>query len=83
MKELRINLPTSFAEVRAMLKERTDRRYRHNRAVLAEFGRSVNRLANSGYWSNDISMAMKSTAFGLTSSSELGKMLNEALSKLK
>lgn len=83
MKEIKIKLPTSFSEVRAMFKEKTDRRYKHNRTVLIGFAQEINNLANNGYWSKDISETMKSRAFSMTGSSKLIELLNESLRKLK
>lgn len=83
MKEIKIKLPTSLSEVRAMFKERTGRRYKHNKSVLIEFAKDINKLANNGYWSKDISETMKSRAFSMTGSSKLIELLNENLLKLK
>lgn len=83
MKEFRLRNPTSFSEVRQILKERTDRRLRHNQYVLREFAQEVSKLAYNGYWRNDISDEMKSRVFALKGSTSLLNLLGEYLHKLK
>lgn len=83
MKEFRLRIPTSFSEARQILKERTDRRLRHNQSVLREFAQEVSKLAYNGYWQNDISDEMKSRVFALKGSTKLLNLLGEYLPKLK
>lgn len=83
MKEIKFRIPTSFSEARQILKERTDRRLRHNQAVLREFAQEVSKLAYNGYWRNDISEEMKTRVFALKGSTKLLNLLGEYLQKLK
>lgn len=83
MKQITIKIPTSFSELRKLFKERTDRRFKHNKSVLIEFAKSVHNTANSGYWRNDISESMKYRAFGLNENSELNALLHKSIDKLK
>lgn len=58
---IKINIPTSFSEVRSWWKERISKRYRHNRQVLQDMENEICEEINSGYWSKDISEYMKKT----------------------
>ncbi len=64
MKTITFNIPTSFKEFRSMLKERTNKRYRHNAKVLLQLINDITAEVNSNYWSNDISETMKERVFG-------------------
>ncbi len=41
MKTITFNLPTSIKEVKALIKERSDRRFCHNKKVLDTFAKKV------------------------------------------
>lgn len=64
MKTVTFNIPTTFKELRLMLKERTNKRYRHNAKVLLQLVNDIVTEVNSNYWSNDISETMKQRVFG-------------------
>ena len=83
MKEIKFRIPTSFSDVRQILKEKTSRRLTHNQAVLKEFAQEVSKMAYKRYWRNDISEQMKSSVFDLYAPSKLKRQLIESLGKLK
>lgn len=83
MKEIKFRIPTSFSDVRQILKEKTSRRLTHNQAVLKEFAQEVSKMAYNRYWRNDISEQMKSSVFDLYAPSKLKRQLIESLGKLK
>lgn len=59
MKIIKIKIPTSFSEVKAWWKERTSKRYKHNKKIIEDFAIEICEEIKSGYWSKDISDYMK------------------------
>jgi len=78
MKSLTIKIPTSYKELQAMLKERGDKRYKHNADVLSKFAYDVISEIESNYWSKDISSVMKRNV-----SNKISQMLYTAKHNLK
>lgn len=84
MKTISINIPTSLAELKHMIKEHKSKRMRHNIQVLKDFAREIYREVESNYWNDDISITMIDRVFDYTSqNSFINKKYNEAKSKLK
>lgn len=83
MKQITIKIPTSFSEFRQLFKEKTDRKFAHNKSVLIEFAKEIRITAKSGYWVNDISVTMKERVFGDSINSKLNQLLVQAIGKLK
>jgi hypothetical protein len=78
MKSLTINIPTSYQELRLMLKERNDKRYKHNVDVLSKFANDIISEINSNYWNKDINYVMKKRV-----SDKISQMLYTAKHNLK
>ncbi len=78
MKSLTINIPTSLTELRLMLKERNDKRYKHNVDVLSKFANDIISEINSNYWNKDINYVMKKRV-----SDKISQMLYTAKHNLK
>ncbi len=78
MKSLTINIPTSLTELRLMLKERNDKRYKHNVDVLSKFANDIISEINSNYWNKDINYVMKKKV-----SDKISQMLYTAKHNLK
>lgn len=83
MKQITVKIPTSLSEIRQLFKEKTDRKFAHNKSVLIEFAKEIRKTTKSGYWVNDISSTMKERVFGDNINSELNQLLTEAIKKLK
>ncbi len=78
MKTLTIKIPTSYKELQAMLKERGDKRYKHNADVLSKFAYDIISEINSNYWDKDINYVMKKKI-----SDKISQMLYTAKHNLK
>lgn len=78
MKSLTINIPTSYQELRLILKERNDKRYKHNVDVLSKFANDIISEINSNYWNKDINYVMKKRV-----SDKISQMLYTAKHNLK
>lgn len=78
MKIVTFKIPTTFKELRSMLKERTNKRYQHNAKVLMQLVNDITAEINSGYWRNDISDTMKNRVCR-----KFGEMYVEAKYNLK
>lgn len=78
MKSLTINIPTSYQELRSMIKERSDKRYKHNVDVLSKFAYDIISEINSNYWNKDINYVMKKKV-----SDKISQMLYTAKHNLK
>lgn len=84
MKTITFRIPTSIAEIRQMRRERTNKRYRNNVQVIREVIDGIIHIAHNSYWRNDISETMLKRVFQSTPySNEIGKIYQEAKSKLK
>lgn len=55
MKNITIKILTSFYEVKAFIKERASKRYKHNIKVVNQIEVDIRNELNSGYWRRDIS----------------------------
>lgn len=78
-----INIPTSFAEFKQMMRERKSKRMRHNISVLTEFAKAISKIANQRDWSDHISDRMKKNAFSFNWDSQLYQEYTKAKSKLR
>lgn len=78
MKTLTIKIPTSYNELRAMIKEQSDKRYKHNMDVLSKFAYDIISEIESNYWNKDISDVMKRSI-----SNNISQMLYIAKHNLK
>ncbi|WP_373123762.1 hypothetical protein [Bacteroides caccae] len=78
MKTLTIKIPTSYKELQAMLKERGDKRYKHNVDVLSKFAYDIISEINSNYWNKDINYVMKKKV-----SDKISQMFHTAKHNLK
>jgi hypothetical protein len=77
-----LRIPTSLSEIKTLIKDRTDKRYKHNKSLFDEAYKRICKEINSGYWSKDISKYMKDT---ITSSTNgiIAQILLECKSKVK
>lgn len=86
-KKITFEIPTSWKEFRQMLKERSDKRYKHNRQVLNEYTVGIIELCTkNGYWDKYISESMKQRAFRLNSQTDtnaLGYYYHKAMDALQ
>lgn len=82
MKTLTIKIPTSITEIKDLWKERSSKRYRHNKAVFADFAVAVNEEVRSNYWSKDISEYARK-AIADPYSGRICELYNEYKNKLK
>lgn len=53
-----IRIPTSLSELKTLIKEKTDKRYKHNKSLFDEAYKKICHELNSRYWKNDISEYM-------------------------
>ena len=83
MKTITLKIPISLKELRAMLKERSSKRYKHNADVLLQFTKDIITEVESGYWSNDISQTMKNRVFNLYNSGKIYGLYIKAKDNLK
>lgn len=53
-----IRIPTNLSELKILIKEKTDKRYKHNKSLFDEAYKKICNELNSRYWKNDISEFM-------------------------
>lgn len=82
MKELHIQIPTSFQELKGMFKRAADKKYKHNRQVLINMHRSILNRIRSNYWANDVSQYFRDN-FATTADNGLKGLLDYYLKQLK
>lgn len=56
-----LRIPTSLSELKALIKERTDKRYKHNKDLFNDVYNDICKELKSGYWDKDISKYMRDT----------------------
>lgn len=79
---LTLRIPTSFSEIKTLIKDRTDKRYKHNKSLFDEAYKRICKEINSNYWSKDISKYMKDTITSPTNG-VISQILFECKSKVK
>lgn len=77
-----LRIPTSFSEIKTLIKDRTDKRYKHNKSLFDEAYKRICKEINSNYWSKDISKYMKDTITSPTNG-VISQILFECKSKVK
>lgn len=77
-----LRVPTSLLEIKTLIKDRTDKRYKHNKSLFDEAYKRICAVINSGYWSKDISKTMKDTITSPTNGI-IAQILLECKSKVK
>lgn len=55
MKAVTLNIPTSIADIKMLLKERTNKRFKHNKEVLDDLYNDIITEMRGSYWKNDLS----------------------------
>ena len=56
-----LRIPTSLSEIKTLIKDRTDKRYKHNKGLFDNVYKDICKELNSGYWNKDISEYMRKT----------------------
>lgn len=77
-----LRIPTSFSEIKTLIKDRTDKRYKHNKSLFDEAYKRICKEINSNYWSKDISKYMKDTITSPTNGI-IREIILDCISKVK
>nr|DAU53047.1 MAG TPA: hypothetical protein [Caudoviricetes sp.] len=77
-----LRIPTNLSEVKNLIKDRTDKRYKHNKSLFDEAYKRICSVINSGYWRNDISKTMRDTITSPTNGI-IREIILECKSKVK
>lgn len=85
MKEIKLNIPTNFKEIKEKLRNigkvfTHPIRMKHNAKVMSELEATICNELKSGYWSKDISEYMKEE---LTRNGKIRTFIVDAFNKLK
>lgn len=77
-----LKIPTSLSEINTLIKDRTDKRYKHNKSLFEEAYKRICKEINSNYWSKDISKYMKDTITSPTNGI-IREIILDCISKVK
>lgn len=76
MKAVTLNIPTSIADIKMLLKERTNKRFNHNKKVLNDLYNDIMKDMKGTYWENDLSDYFRENY-------DCKDLFNKALTKLQ
>lgn len=82
MKQITIKIPTTLYDVRDIVRERTNRRYRHNKKVVTDMYNTILLRMKGNYWSADVSQYFRENFEHMDFNGTKG-LLSQTLNKLK
>lgn len=54
-----LNIPTKWSEIKEIIKNRTNKKYKHNKDLFNQLAEEICEELESGYWSRDLSEYMR------------------------